>query len=156
MQVPEDLQSILNDSSVFSTNPEVTTKEILKRYDYIGKPVSQNTFDINKTSETPTGRSRGSNGANAVVTHVDSEPAQATAHHAESSGRPMQSQHPYSIASVQQTPPQAPNGFYANSAAGSRDSFGANNSPNRLGQRNLPVREREHQPSQSNGQMGVT
>jgi hypothetical protein len=31
-QVPEDLQSILNDNSLFSGSAELTTKEILKRY----------------------------------------------------------------------------------------------------------------------------
>jgi len=31
-QVPEDLQSILNDSSLFSGSADITTKEILKRY----------------------------------------------------------------------------------------------------------------------------
>lgn len=31
-QVPEDLQSILNDNLLFSSSAEITTKEILKRY----------------------------------------------------------------------------------------------------------------------------
>ncbi|KAB8356339.1 hypothetical protein FH972_023923 [Carpinus fangiana] len=40
-EVPEDLQSILNDSSLFSGSADITTKEILKRYgDVVGKSVS--------------------------------------------------------------------------------------------------------------------
>lgn len=35
MQVPEDLQNILNDSSVFAPNTDITTKEILKRLDNV-------------------------------------------------------------------------------------------------------------------------
>lgn len=50
-QVPEDLQSILNDSTLFSANADITTKEILKRY-----------ADLSKTPAPSTSSTNGANG----------------------------------------------------------------------------------------------
>ena len=41
IKVPEDIQSILNDSSLFESGADLTTKEILKRFGDIGKHQAQ-------------------------------------------------------------------------------------------------------------------
>ncbi len=56
-QVPEDLQSILNDSLLFSGSADITTKEILKRYADVGRPVPVT------NSTPPCGNATGNNGA---------------------------------------------------------------------------------------------
>lgn len=94
-QVPEDLQSILNDSPLFSNTSEVTTKEILKRYGDIAtrspaqqpqitnpdtspfsaakippttaRPVTNGTSNGN--GQTPFARA-----AAPVITHIDTDP----------------------------------------------------------------------------------
>jgi len=64
-QVPEDVQSILNDSQLFSGSAELTTKEILKRYADI-HPTAWKAGDGSGTPTTTFGSSQGS--ANAANT----------------------------------------------------------------------------------------
>jgi hypothetical protein len=106
--VPEDLQSILNDSSLFNNDGQVTTKEILKRYGDIatnGGPRHQV-----ETSESSLGGSKEGNGRAfaPVITRVDSDHTQANAWQKESSVRHVQDPAaPYAgNASNQNTPPQ--------------------------------------------------
>ncbi len=169
-EVPSDLQSILNDSSLFSGSADLTTKEILKRYGDMNKPVSGATTGPNDTSSRQESR-----GSAPVVTHRDDEdPHQASAWQAESSTRPLQQQQQQqgvpatatattpllpsgAVSFMQHTPSQQypkHNGFYANPTTGSRDSFGMNVSPSRQN-RHL----REPGPSghgNLDGPMGVT
>lgn len=125
IQVPEDLQSILNDSSLFNQSSEITTKEILKRYGDIGKsPGAQRTTVVtNPGSSTPPRTREGGNGNTRsgapVVTQVDNDPYQANARQKESSvrhilgpgGAPIYPSNPPSYATAatgnQNTPPQA-------------------------------------------------
>ncbi len=106
--MPEDLQSILSDPSLFNNPSDITTKEILKRYGDLGSnggPRHQV-----ETTESP-GRQRDSNGRPLapVVTRVDTDPSQAFAWQKESSVRHVQdpSQQSYGKSSSDQnTPPQ--------------------------------------------------
>lgn len=87
--MPQDLQSILTDTSLFNRDAEITTKEILKRYGDIGRmPVPQ---------RTPTGldslpvRSASNRASNTpVATRIDADPSQATAWQMQSSVRHVQ------------------------------------------------------------------
>lgn len=126
-QVPEDLQSILNDSSLFNQSSEITTKEILKRYADIGKPpgAQRTTVVTNPDSSTPPRSREGGNGNTRsgapVVTQVDNDPYQANARQKESSVRHVQgpgsaapphpsnppSSHAMPATGLQRTPPQA-------------------------------------------------
>ncbi|KAI4104484.1 MAG: hypothetical protein L6R37_003227 [Teloschistes peruensis] len=102
-EVPEDLQSILNDSSLFNNPSDITTKEILKRYGDIGRSAAQHPQitdplkpNTNNTNE-PLPNSRESNTTNGpspalratapVITHVDTDPYQANGWQKESSVR---------------------------------------------------------------------
>lgn len=83
-QVPEDLQTILNDSSLFENGGELTTKEILKRYGDIGSnggprhPVE--TVHAHQTDSGPRPLAP-------VFTRVDTDPSQYHARQKESSVR---------------------------------------------------------------------
>lgn len=89
LQVPEDLQSILNDNSLFNGSADITTKEILKRYGDIGKQTPQRT--VQSGDITPTRSKEGSSRSNApVATRVDTDPYQATAWQKQSSVRHVQ------------------------------------------------------------------
>lgn len=88
-QVPQDLQSILTDTSLFNRDAEITTKEILKRYGDIGK--------LAVPQRTPTGldslpaRSASNRASNTpVATRIDADPSQATAWQMQSSVRHVQ------------------------------------------------------------------
>lgn len=125
-QVPEDLQQILNDSSLFSGSADITTKEILKRYADIGKSSAS---ALTPGSDVETGvngtmRSKESRGSAPMITRVDENPFQdSTGWQAESSVRPT-------VAKTEQsTPPQETHRFYASPANGSKDSFGLGGSP---------------------------
>jgi hypothetical protein len=106
--VPEDLQSILNDTSLFTNDSQVTTKEILKRYGDIatnGGPKHQ----VETSESTLIGSKEGGGRALApVVARVDSDYNQANAWQKESSVRHVQDPSiPYGGGSSNQnTPPQ--------------------------------------------------
>lgn len=117
-QVPEDLQSILNDSSLFSNSSDITTKEILKRYGDIGRSLAQHpkiTDPSNaNTTNDPLPNSRESNTTNGsnpaahaaapVITHIDTDPYQANVWQKESSVRHVQN--PSNANHDQNAPPQ--------------------------------------------------
>ncbi|KAF8846919.1 RhoGAP-domain-containing protein [Acephala macrosclerotiorum] len=88
-EVPEDLQSILNDPSLFNNPSDITTKEILKRYGDLG----MNGGPRHEVQTTESGqRSKdGSGRALApMVTRVDTDPSQAYAWQKEASVRHVQ------------------------------------------------------------------
>ncbi|KAL8729986.1 MAG: hypothetical protein Q9181_004814 [Wetmoreana brouardii] len=125
-EVPEDLQSILNDSSLFNNPSDITTKEILKRYGDIGRSAAQHPqiTDPSKThTNEPLPNSRESNTTNGsnpaaraaapIITHVDTDPYQANVWQKESSVRHVQGTghgpSPSYLNHDQNTPPQ---GYY--------------------------------------------
>ena len=88
-QVPQDLQSILTDTALFNGSADITTKEILKRYEHIGKTASQQLTST--TIEGTSVRNSSGRGTNApVATRVDTDPSQATAWQLQSSVRHVQ------------------------------------------------------------------
>jgi len=104
--VPEDLQSILSDPTLFNNPSDITTKEILKRYGDIGTnggPRRQV-----ETEQSSLGRSKDGRALAPVVTRVDGDPSQAYAWQKESSVRHIQEPSaPYAgNPSNQNTPPQ--------------------------------------------------
>jgi len=89
--VPEDLQSILGDQTLFTNPSDITTKEILKRYGDIGTAGGPRHQVEMSNTPSPTGRSRDSGRALApVVTQVDTDPSQAHAWQKEASVRHVQ------------------------------------------------------------------
>ena len=106
-QVPEDLQSILNDSSLFNNTSDITTKEILKRYGDIGRSSAHRpdiTDPTKATNNEPLPNSRESNTTNGsnpaaratapIITHVDTDPYSAHVWPKESSVRHVQGSTP--------------------------------------------------------------
>ncbi|EEP76544.1 conserved hypothetical protein [Uncinocarpus reesii 1704] len=88
-EVPEDLQSILNDTSLFNRDAEITTKEILKRYAEIGKmPAPNRTTTGLDSLPARSGSNRGGN--TPVATRIDGDPSQATAWQKQRSVRHVQ------------------------------------------------------------------
>lgn len=120
-QVPEDLAMILNDSSLFSNNAEITSKEILKRYGDRARPPTVNSGHAVATAQNGMTSPPGSA---PMVTRVDTDPHQQSAWQNESSVRHVGSD-PDAM-----TPPNIP---YANPNASS-ESHG-NGSPNRMSAR---------------------
>ncbi len=105
LKVPEDLQSILSDQSLFSNPSDITTKEILKRYGDIG--ASSGPRHHVETETSPLNRSKDGRALAPVVTRVDTDPSQAHAWQKESSVRHVQEPSiQYSGPSNQNTPPQ--------------------------------------------------
>lgn len=89
-KVPEDLLSILNDTSLFNNSGDITTKEILKRYGDIaanGGPRHQ----VETTQGKPPRSKDGSGRAqHAPVVRVDTDPTQQNAMQTETSVRHVQ------------------------------------------------------------------
>lgn len=122
--MPEDLQSILNDSSLFNNTSDITTKEILKRYGDIGRspahrpnitdPIVSNTnnepLPNSRESNTTNGSNPAGRGAAPVITHVDTDPYSAHVWQKESSVRHVQGPGPGPAPAYpkhdQNTPPQ--------------------------------------------------
>ncbi|KFX97555.1 hypothetical protein V495_04306 [Pseudogymnoascus sp. VKM F-4514 (FW-929)] len=107
-EVPEDLQSILNDSSLFNNSGDITTKEILKRYGDIaasGGPRHQV-----ETTQGPARSNDGSGRAHApVVTRVETENSQNGTWQNETSVRHVQEPSVnFGGSGSQTTPPQQP------------------------------------------------
>jgi len=90
-EIPEDISLILNDSSLFSSSAEMTTKEILKRYGDRNKgqgPAHTPTITDPSAEEMGSPRSQANRPAhNPVATRVDTDPSQANAWQNESSVR---------------------------------------------------------------------
>ena len=122
-QVPEDLQSILNDSALFTNSSDITTKEILKRYGDIGRTPALHTNILAESADSPaqvpssatapnSGDPPNARAAAPVITHVDTDPYQNVAWPNESSVRHVQGQAPVNSAHPNNggtnTPPQPP------------------------------------------------
>ncbi|PKY07140.1 putative Rho GTPase activator [Aspergillus campestris IBT 28561] len=88
-EIPEDLQSVLSDPSLFKENSEVTTKDILKRYG----DIARGSFSPNPANggETVTITNSNSRGANAPTSaRIEGEPSQDAAWQMQSSVRHVQ------------------------------------------------------------------
>ena len=163
-QVPEDIQSILNDSSLFNNSSDITTKEILKRYgDVVRSPAGQPLIITdNEFADSPLPRkeSTGNSRAGApVVTRVDKDPHQARAWQKESSVRHVQSNGGLGHATGpnQNTPPQVHFEF-ANATDSSHRRTGSNESTGNSGTsaRNGNQRQFGWGKQAASGPMGVT
>lgn len=150
-QIPDDLQGILSDPTLFKENAKVTTKEILKRYGDIARgsfsPRPENggeTFTItnsNRNNTTPAASAR-----------IEGDPSQDAAWPVQSSVRHVGGpSHSHSNSNA----PQAQTGFDFNppQPAYHRERSGSNGSQPSDGQQqqNLSYRTRPGQ-----GAMGVT
>ena len=105
-QVPEDLQSILNDSTLFNGSADITTKEILKRYGDIARfPGPQRTVT---NADSLSSHGKEGRGNVPIATRIDTDPYQATAWQKESSVRHVQGPGVSTTypSSSQNTPPQ--------------------------------------------------
>ena len=90
-KVPEDLQSILSDPSLFQNPSDITTKEILKRYGDIGaNGGARHQVETTEAPSTSGGRSNKDRAQAPVLTRVDSDTAQNNAWQKESSVRHVQ------------------------------------------------------------------
>jgi hypothetical protein len=109
-QVPEDLVSILNDTSLFNSSSDITTKEILKRYGDIARTgtIQQQRPGL-AVEQTASGRPKesSSRGNAPVITRVDTDVYQANAWQKQSSVRHVQGPGGAPPGS-QMTPPQQP------------------------------------------------
>ncbi|KAK6399901.1 Rho-type GTPase activating protein Rga1 [Oleoguttula sp. CCFEE 5521] len=85
-EVPEDLSFILNDSTLFSSSADITTKEILKRYGDRAKAPQINQNPTSLDLESPGGSRGGAGGGNAAM-RVDGDISQSRAWGQESSVR---------------------------------------------------------------------
>ncbi|KAI9872217.1 MAG: hypothetical protein M1830_001901 [Pleopsidium flavum] len=161
-EVPEDLQSILNDSSLFNNSSDITTKEILKRYGDIGRaPGPQRTVEKGDSPPSRSKEGNNSRGGAPRATRIDIDAHQASAWQKESSVRHVQeSGGPTYATNSNQTPPQnqfefstsnSPYRQRAGSSDGSQEgSHGA--TPNRQSYRHSGWGKQQGQP----GPMGVT
>lgn len=103
-EVPEDLQSILNDTSFFKDSADITTKEILKRYGDFGK----GSFAQKVTPGDMPGSGSSSRGNNTPVTaRIETDPSQATAWQMQSSVRHVQPPGANAAARRSMQPPEA-------------------------------------------------
>ncbi len=175
-QVPEDLQSILNDSSLFNNSSDITTKEILKRYGDIGRSAAHhpqitdpsNTTVTNgplphsRECNTTNGSSPAARAAAPIITHVDTDPYQANVWQKESSVRHVQGSSegrvPNGPSHDQNTPPQGYNGLKDPDSAyhrrqGSSDSQASHGSATRTRYRHSGWVKHG---TQGPGPMGVT
>ncbi|KAJ5157862.1 Rho-type GTPase-activating protein 1 [Penicillium canariense] len=145
-EIPEDLQSILSDPTLFKENSEVTSKDILKRYGDIARGSFSTrpdnggeTFTINnsRTQSTPTSA------------RIETDPSQDAAWQMQSSVRHVPGPSGNSLSSSAQ--PQAGLDFGPPQAAYHRERSTSNGSGASEGQQGLAYR-----PRPSPGAMGVT
>ena len=145
-EVPEDIQSVLSDTDLFNNMPEVTTKEILKRYGEIAKQPERQQVNVKaETADMPV-RSPDATGGNPragapVITRIDTDPDQLHAWQKESSVRHVQQNGAPSYPSTNtNTPPQLQTEFGNRGSpyhyrTGSSDSIRSNGTPNRQSHR---------------------
>jgi len=87
-QIPEDLSLILNDSSLFSSSADITTKEILKKYGERARaPLIAAGPGESAVIESPRSREGNKSNITPVATRVDMDPNQTNAMQNESSVR---------------------------------------------------------------------
>ncbi|KAL8948074.1 MAG: hypothetical protein Q9222_005704 [Ikaeria aurantiellina] len=171
-EVPEDLQSILNDSSLFNNSSDITTKEILKRYGDIGRSAAQRPLitdpSKNNDNNEPLPNSRESNTTNGsnpaaraaapVITHVDTDPYQANVWQKESSVRHVPGSSNVGPQHDQNMPPQGYHDFKDPDSPyhrrqGSSDSQASHGSASRVRYRHSGWGKHG---TQATGAMGVT
>lgn len=131
-EVPEDIQSMLTDSSLFGGEAQLTTKQILKRWDEVQKGnVSTVQRHVQAADSPAQGPPSGPQRTKPVVTRVDTDPYQADAWQKQSSVRqvgtgqhdgPGTPHHSFEYA--------APTSPYARDRAGSGGSRGSFDVPN--------------------------
>ncbi|KAK5677355.1 Rho-type GTPase activating protein Rga1 [Elasticomyces elasticus] len=121
-EVPEDLAMILNDSSLFSSTADITTKEILKRYGDRAKAPTLHSSPLAGAEASNNGTTSPAGGP--VATRVDTDPSMQNAWQHETSVR-----HVGAAGDASATPPNLP--YAANGGAGRRDSGDSHGSPNR-------------------------
>lgn len=134
IQVPEDLQSILTDSSLHDGSAELTTKEILVRYGDIVKGNVQSNQPFVQAADAPAQvplSASSSRSPGPVATRVDVDPYQANAWQKQSSVRHVQNAYPAGSNGAGLSAPQqefnfsAPNSPYARDRSGSQGSQGS-------------------------------
>ncbi|KAJ5091097.1 hypothetical protein NUU61_005967 [Penicillium alfredii] len=150
-EIPEDLQSILSDPTLFKENAEVTTKEILKRYGDIARgSFSQKPGNGGETF-TITNSNRGNN--TPASARIETDPSQDTAWQMQSSVRHVAgpSGHSHSTSATPQAGldfgPSPPAAYRRDRSA----SNGSQQNPGPSDGQNVPYR-----PRPSPGAMGVT
>ncbi|KAH8692000.1 putative Rho GTPase activator [Talaromyces proteolyticus] len=90
-EVPDDLQSILNDTSFFKDSADITTKEILKRYGDFGKgTVAQRVTPGITPGVEPVGTGLTRTNTTPVTARIETDPSQAAAWQMQSSVRHVQ------------------------------------------------------------------
>ncbi|KAM5446241.1 Rho-type GTPase activating protein Rga1 [Microsporum audouinii] len=128
-EVPEDLLSILTDSTLFNGSAEITTKEILKRYGALGKlPVPQRAPTVAETIPVRSGSSKGNNSP--IAARIDTDPSQATAWQMQSSVRHVHG-------------PQDPSAPFPPQPI--RNDSGDNNQIHSQGHSGIPPQQPQHQ-----------
>lgn len=145
-QIPEDLQSILSDPTLFRENAEVTTKEILKRYGDIARGSFSTKPENGGETFTITNSNRNNNTPTSA--RIETDPSQDTAWQMQSSVRHVPGPsggHSYSASGA-----QAGLDFGPPQPAYRRDRSASNGSQQNDGQ-GVPYRSRP-----SPGAMGVT
>jgi hypothetical protein len=134
-QVPEDLQSILTDSSLHDGSAELTTKEILQRYGHVGRGNVQASQASVQAADAPAKGPLSASGSNRptgpLATRVDVDPSQANAWQKQSSVRHVQNAYPAGGNGSGLNAPQqdfnfgAPSSPYARTRSGSQGSQGS-------------------------------
>lgn len=123
-QVPEDLQSILTDSSLHNASADMSTKEILARYGHIVQGHVQSQKSV-AAADAPAHSASNSRSSNGMATRIDVDANQTTALQKQSSARHVQNQFQNqihnNISGNDLTAPKAP---YAKDRAGSQSSDG--------------------------------
>ncbi|KAJ5085118.1 hypothetical protein N7532_009889 [Penicillium argentinense] len=145
-EIPEDLQSILSDPTLFKENAEVTTKEILKRYGDIARGSFSTKPENGGETFTITNQNRSN--TTPAAARIETDPSQDTAWQMQSSVRHVGgSGHSHSNS----TAPQAGFDFGPPQPGYRRERSTSNGSQPSDTQQNLPYRTRPGQ-----GAMGVT
>lgn len=146
-QVPEDLQSILNDASFFKDNADITTKEILKRYGDFGKGnLAQKILQSGEMSGS-TGSTRSNNAA--ATARIETDPSQAAAWQMQSSVRHVQAPGS-SQQSTEHAQQQTQQGDYRDRSASAASQQAMGRPSQSDAQQQLPYR-----PHAGTGPMGV-
>jgi hypothetical protein len=138
LQVPEDLQSILTDSSLHDGSAELTTKEILLRYGHIVKGhVQANQASVQAAdapAQGPLSASSSNKAPGPVATRVDVDPYQANAWQKQSSVRHVQNAYPAGGSGAGLSAPQQDFNFSAPGSPYARDRSGSQGSQSSFGQ----------------------
>lgn len=128
--MPEDLQSILTDSSLHNASADMSTKEILARYGHIVQGQVQSQKSV-AAADGPAHSASNSKSSNGMATRIDVDANQASALRNQSSAKPVQNQFQNqahnNLSGQDLTAPKAP---YAKDRAGSQSSHEDYNAAN--------------------------